>query len=57
MSKKYQYTLDDCACSYCLYFDARSKTCQIDICCCLAEKEAALARMQIGSEETRKCAG
>ena len=54
---KYIYSIEDCRCEFCLYFYGNPKKCQINICCCLAEKEAALARIQIDNEEARKCAG
>jgi|LFRM01.1.fsa_nt_gb hypothetical protein len=57
MVKKFEYTLEDCACEYCLYYEKATQSCGIDVCCCLEEKRAALARLRIGNQEVRKCAG
>jgi len=46
MSKKYEYTLDDCDCRFCLHLDKKMKECQLEFCCCLEEKRAALAQIQ-----------
>lgn len=55
MSKKYEYTLEDCDCRYCLYHDSKMQKCQIEVCCCLEEKRAALARLRKGKTELRRC--
>ena len=57
MGKKFEYTLEDCACEYCLYYEKITQSCGIDVCCCLEEKRAALARLRIGNQGVRKCAG
>ena len=57
MGKQFEYTLEDCACKYCLYYVKASQSCGIDVCCCLEEKSAALARLRAGNQEVRKCAG
>ena len=57
MAKKFEYTLEDCACKYCLYYEKASQSCGIAVCCCLEEKGAALARLRAGNQEVRKCAG
>lgn len=57
MGKQFEYTLEDCACKYCLYYAKASQSCGIDVCCCLEEKSAALARLRSGNQEVRKCAG
>lgn len=46
MSKKYEYTLEDCDCRFCLYHDQEADACQLDFCCCIEEKRAALARLR-----------
>ena len=56
MGKKYEYTLEDCACEYCLYHDSKTQACRIETCCCLKEKAAALARLRAGKQEVQKCA-
>lgn len=56
MGKKFEYTLEDCACEYCLYFNWKAKTCQIKVCCCLEEKRKALARLRSGKARSSKCA-
>jgi len=48
MEKEYEYTLDDCDCRYCLYFDEVEENCLIETCCCLEEKQAALLRISDG---------
>ena len=57
MGKKFEYTLEDCACEYCLYYEKASQSCGIDVCCCLEEKRAALAWLRINNQKVRKCAG
>lgn len=48
MGKDYEYTLEDCRCEYCLYFDSK-EGCQQEVCCCLEEKRTALVRMAASS--------
>lgn len=55
MGKKYEYTLDDCQCCYCLHHDQKTQSCRLEVCCCLEEKRAALARLRNGKLETEKC--
>lgn len=46
MNNKYEYTLDDCDCIYCLFRLPKHK-CQLEVCCCLEEKNVALAKLQV----------
>lgn len=55
MNKKYEYTLEDCDCRYCLHYDPKTQDCRQEVCCCLEEKRAALARLRNGKPETEKC--
>ena len=56
MREKYEYTLEDCDCRFCLYFDQETESCQQDVCCCLEEKRAALARLQRSvAPRAKKC--
>ena len=56
MSKKYEYTLDDCDCRFCLHHDKKTKGCQLEFCCCLEEKRAALARLRhTGKSRAEQC--
>lgn len=48
MGKIYEYTLEDCDCRFCLYHDQETEICQLEVCCCLEEKQAALARLGYG---------
>lgn len=57
MAKKNEYTLEDCACEYCLYFDTKTQACQTETCCCEDEKEAARERLRAGNHGTQKWAG
>lgn len=57
MRKKYEYTLDDCACEYCLYYKTRAKRCKNENCCCLKEKRIALVRLRAGKTGSEKWAG
>lgn len=52
MGKGYDYTLEDCRCEYCLYFDSK-EGCQQEVCCCLEEKRAALVRMAASSSHQK----
>ena len=54
MGKTYEYTLEDCACEYCLYFNKRGKRCRRKVCCCLEEKRMALARLRSGKRVPSK---
>lgn len=38
------YTLQDCACEYCLYYGGKRKGCTVEYCCCLSERLHAVAR-------------
>lgn len=57
MRKKYEYTLEDCACEYCLHVNVRTQKCKLDECCCLKEKRIALARLRAGRTESKRWAG
>lgn len=57
MSNKYEYTLEDCACEYCLYYNTRTRKCKNEACCCLKEKRIALARLRTGRAGIEKWAG
>lgn len=46
MGKKYEYTLEDCDCRFCLHHDQKTQSCQLEVCCCIEEKRAAFARLQ-----------
>lgn len=35
------YTVQDCACIYCLYYARKRQGCQVSHCCCLEEKRLA----------------
>lgn len=43
---KYEYKIEDCDCSLCLFYIPRNK-CQLEVCCCLEEINAALTRLSI----------
>lgn len=38
------YTLEDCACEYCLSYGGRRKGCTAEYCCCLPERLQAMAQ-------------
>lgn len=57
MRKKYEYTLEDCACEYCLHYNAKKRKCKHEKCCCLKEKRIALARLRAGKPGSEKWAG
>lgn len=38
------YTLEDCACCYCLHYDGKRKGCTVEPCCCLSERLQAMAQ-------------
>jgi len=38
------YTVQDCACEYCLHYGGRRKGCTVKSCCCLPERLQAAAR-------------
>ena len=39
----YQYTVEDCACEYCLYYRPH-RACTQKVCCCAEERRLALER-------------
>lgn len=57
MAKKFEYSLADCACEYCLFFNGKTQACRREVCCCLEEKAAALARLREDAPEMQKWAG
>jgi len=38
------YSLEDCACEFCIHYKGKSKPCGQEICCCAEEKAEALMR-------------
>lgn len=40
----YPYTLADCSCKYCLYYQGKKKPCPLPVCCCAEEKRLAMER-------------
>ena len=46
------YTLQDCACEYCLHYGGKRKGCTVESCCCLKERLQALAQEYQVKEET-----
>lgn len=57
MRKKYEYTLEDCACKYCLYYSPIKQACKIETCCCLEEKRIAIPRFRADRQESNQWAG
>jgi hypothetical protein len=53
MGKKYEYTLEDCDCKYCMYFGSKTQTCKNETCCCLEEKRRAQEQLHAGKSETK----
>lgn len=51
---KYIYSLDDCRCEYCLYFQIGAGGCRLAECCCLEEKDRALVHFPPYGFERRK---
>lgn len=54
MAKKFECSLSDCACEYCLLFNRKTQACRREACCRLEEKAAALARLRKDATEMRK---
>ena len=42
------YSLEDCACEFCIHYKGKSKPCGQDVCCCAEEKAEALLREVAG---------
>ena len=39
------YTLEDCACEFCLHYAGARKPCPLETCCCEDERAEALAKV------------
>lgn len=52
------YTVEDCACKYCLYYQGKKKGCTLEICCCEEERQQALAReARKAHKRSKRCHG
>lgn len=46
LSGKFQYSMEDMECQYCLHYKGKRKPCPLDVCCCAEEKQEAMRRAQ-----------
>ena len=49
--EKFEYTLDDLACEYCLHYQGKRKPCPLETCCCEEERREAIERMQPAGDQ------
>ena len=47
------YTVADCACELCRWYDGKKRLCLLESCCCAEEREEALLREQAAIDDAR----